>query len=237
MRLYGVFAGIFSAVLATVPVASTKIFSIGPLQLPGGTVIFPLVFILNDVLTEVYGYDGSRRIIWTGLACQGLAALTLAAVGALPPAASWPNQAAYDAILGFAPRLALASFAAYLCGEFANSFVLSRMKYRDAGRGGLRQGWRFLASTIVGEGVDSAIFMVVAYTGTIPSGDLWRTLATLYVAKVLYEAAALPFSIPFANWVKRVEGLDSIDSPATTNYNPFCVFSVQRRGPGVPGAR
>ncbi len=237
MRLYSVFAGLFAAVLVTVSVASTKIFAIGPFHLPGGTIVFPLVFILNDVLTEVYGYAGSRRIIWTGLVCQGLAALTFLAVGALPPAASWPNQAAYDAVLGFAPRVALASLLAYFCGEFANSFVLSRMKYRDAGRGGLRQGWRFLASTIVGEGVDSVVFMVVAYFGAVPSGDLWRTLATLYVVKVLYETAALPFSVRFANWVKRAEGLDSIDSPATTNYNPFCVFSVQRRGPGVPGAR
>lgn len=237
MRLYTVFAGLFAAVLVTVPVASTKIFAIGPFHLPGGTIIFPLAFILNDILTEVYGYAGSRRIIWTGLACQGLAALTFLAVGALPPASSWPNQAAYDAVLGFAPRVALASLLAYFCGEFANSFVLSRMKYRDAGRGGTRQGWRFLASTIVGEGVDSVVFMVVAYLGAVPFGDLCRTLATLYVVKVLYETAALPFSVRFANWVKRAEGLDSIDSPATTSYNPFCVFSVQRRGPGVPGAR
>ncbi|HET6201558.1 MAG TPA: queuosine precursor transporter [Planctomycetota bacterium] len=224
LKLYGVFAGLFATVLVLVPPASSKIVSFGPLHLPGGTVVFPLVFIFNDVLTEVYGYEGSRRIIWTGVGCQLLAGLTYGLIGALPAAPFWPHQREYEVVLGFAPRVALASMTAYFCGEFANSFVLSRMKYRDGGRRGVRQGWRFLASTIVGEAVDSALFMVFAYGGKIPAPDLVRTLATLYVVKVVYEAAALPLSTRLAEWVKRVEGVDRIDAPGSTDYNPFAIF-------------
>lgn len=224
LQLFSIFTGIFVTVLVLIPATSSKIFAIGPFNLPGGTLVFPITFIFNDILTEVYGYARSRRIIWTGLGCQVLAALTYLIVGILPPASFWPHQQAYEVILGFAPRVAIASLLAYFCGEFANSIVISKMKYKAGGKRGLPQGWRFVASTIVGEAVDTVVFMLVAFLGIIPPTDLVYTLITLYVVKVIYEIAALPFSTRVANWVKKVEGIDQIDDPRTTHYNPFVIF-------------
>ena len=124
-------------------------------------------------------------------------------------------------ILGAVPRIVLASISAYFCGEFANSFVLSKMKYWSGGRRGLSQAWRFVASTIVGEGLDSVVFMVIAFAGALSGPELVQTTLSLYVFKVAYEVLATPLSTRVANWVKRVEGVDHIDRPDETNYNPL----------------
>lgn len=221
--LLNIITGLFVAVLVICTVISGKIIAIGPLNMPGGVLLFPIVFIFNDILTEVYGYERSRQVIWTGFFCQALAAVSFFAVGVLPAAPFWPHQEAYDLILGFAPRVAIAGLIAFFTGEMANSAVLSRMKYRQGGARGLRQGWRFTASTIVGEGINSVVFMTVAYGGKLTLGDLARTTLTLYVVKVVYETLALPLSIIASNWVKRVEGIDKIDVPEQTNYNPFVI--------------
>lgn len=123
-QLLPIVTGLFVAVLILTPPLDSKFIALGSLALPGATVIFPLAFILNDGLTEVYGYERSRRIIWTGLGCQILAAFSFWAVGRLPGASFWTQQSSYDAILGLAPRIALASLTAYFSGEFANSYVL-----------------------------------------------------------------------------------------------------------------
>lgn len=215
------FAMIYTAVLVITPAAASKFVSIGGLNLNGATLIFPISFIFNDIFTEVYGYRASRRIIWTGMACQLLAALTFWLVGELPAASFWSNQEAYMTILGQAPRIAIASLCAYFFGEFANSVILSKMKYGQKGERGGRQAWRFVASTIVGEFFDSAVFMVVGFAGVLSSGDIIKTILTIWLVKVAYETIALPVSLPLANWVKRVEGVDQIDRPEETNYNPF----------------
>ena len=220
-KLLGIFTGLLVAALVVATVASSKILMVGPLNLPGGVLIFPITYILNDILTETYGYARSRQAVWTALACQALTGLILWLVGVLPPAAFWHNQSAYEAVLGFVPRVALAGLAAFFTGEMANSFVLSKMKYWHQGKRGLRQGWRFVASTMVGEAIDSFVVMTVAFWGVIPTVDLFTTMVTLYVVKVLYEIVSLPFSVPFSNWVKRIEHFDRIDTPDTTNYNPF----------------
>jgi uncharacterized integral membrane protein (TIGR00697 family) len=142
-------------------------------------------------------------------------------VGVLPSASFWQNQEAYSTILGVVPRIAVASLTAYLAGEFANSFVLSRMKYAQRGRIGLPQGWRFLASTLVGQTLDSVVFMLVAFVGVLPFQDLLTTMVTIYWMKVAVEVLALPGSIRLANWLKRVEAFDQLDDPASTRYNPF----------------
>lgn len=226
--LFTVFTGIFVTVLVLIPVLSSKVFAIGPFNLPGGTIVFPITFIFNDILTEVYGYARSRRIIWTGLACQVLTAISILIVDALPPAPFWHNQEQYHAILGFAPRIAAASILAYFLGEFTNSFVLSRMKYLQAGRTGVHQSWRFVASTVAGEAVDSIVFMIVAFVGVFPIAELLPGTVTLYVAKVVYEVVALPVSTRVAGFVKRLEGLDVIDNPAMTNYNPFHITENEK---------
>jgi hypothetical protein len=224
-KLLNVFTGVFVAVLVLIPGTSSKLIAIGPFNLPGGTLIFPLTFILNDVLTEVYGYARSRRVIWTGLGCQALAAFAYWLVSQWPSAPFWHHQEAYLAILGIGPRIALASLTAYFCGEFINSVVLSKMKYAHAGRQGLLQSWRFVASSIVGEFIDSVVFMTIAFAGVHTTQHLVEMTLTIWIAKVLIELVVLPVSVRFANWVKHVEGIDKIDRPEETNYSPFAAFS------------
>ena len=220
-KLLPIFSGLFVSTLILSTITSSKLFTIGFITLPGGVIIFPLAFIFNDILTEVYGYARCRKVVWTGLASYVLLAFTLLIVEVLPPASFWPNQEAFAAVLGFVPRIALAGILAYFLGEISNSIVLSKMKYWEKGQRGLKQGWRFLMSTVVGEGVDSIVFMTIAFAGTIPSADLLKTILTLYIVKVIYEFIAIPISTRFANYVKKVEGVDKIDYPDRTNYNPF----------------
>jgi queuosine precursor transporter len=221
LRLLPVLTGFFVAVLLLTPPLDSKFIALGPLTVPGATLLFPVAFILNDVLTEVYGYARSRRIIWTGMACQVLAATSFWVVGLLPGAPFLHHEQAYATILGVVPRIALASLAAYLTGEFANSFMLSRMKYAQRGRGGLPQSWRFLASTLVGEAIDSLVFTLGAFLGVLPTQQLLRTVLTIYLVKVAVEILALPASTRLANWLKRVEAFDQLDDPAATRYSPF----------------
>ena len=210
--------GCFVTVLIVQGVACSKMIQVGPLTLAGGTLLFPIVFILNDIFTEVYGFSTSRKIIWTGFAAEALAALTFWIVEILPPAEFWPNQSAYQVILGATPRIILGCFLAFLCGEYANSIVLSKMKYRARGEKGFSQAKRFVMSTLVGEALDSVIFMSVAFGGIFPTNDLIKTAVTIYVFKVVYEVLALPISMRAAEWVKEKEGIDKIDNPETTNY-------------------
>lgn len=221
LRLLPVLTGLFVAILLLTPPLDSKFIALGGLSVPGATLLFPVAFILNDVLTEVYGYTRSRRVIWTGMVCQVLAALSFWLVGRWPSAPFWHHDQAYADILGVAPRIALASLTAYLSGEFANSIVLSRMKYTQRGRLGISQSWRFLASTLVGEGIDSLVFTTGAFLGVLPTKELLGTILTIYFVKVAVEALALPASTRLANWLKRVERFDQLDDPAATRYNPF----------------
>lgn len=173
------------------------------------------------MLTEVYGYERSRKVIWTGMAMQIFAAFFYWLIDIWQPASFWSNQDAYHSILGQAPRIVLASLTAYFFGEFANSYILSKMKYSQNGMTGTKQGLRYVMSTIVGEGLDSFLFMLVAFYGIMDNSALFTTIFTIWGVKVLYEILALPMSISFSNWVKKVEGIDAIDNPEQTNYNPF----------------
>ncbi|HKX31220.1 MAG TPA: queuosine precursor transporter [Blastocatellia bacterium] len=229
LRLFSVITGLFVASLIISNVASSgKIVALGPLTLPGGAILFPISYIFGDILTEVYGFALSRKIIWTGFACLVLAALTFWIVGVLPGASFWNDQATYDKVLGFVPRIVVASMAAYFLGEFGNSWVLSKMKYWDRGKRGIKQAWRFIASTIVGEGIDSVVFMVIAFTGKLTVSEMITTGGTLYLFKVLYEIIATPISVRFAEWVKRIEGVDHIDYPEYTDYNPFTLATSRK---------
>jgi uncharacterized integral membrane protein (TIGR00697 family) len=221
LSLLPIVTGIFVTILILTPPLDSKFIAVGRFAVPGATVIFPLAFIFNDVLTEVYGYERSRRIIWTGLACQVLAAVSFWLVGRLPAAGFWHNDQAYATTLGIVPRIAGASLLAYFCGEFANSLVLSRMKFTQHGRTGRPQWLRFLVSTIVGEAIDSVVFISVAFAGVLSTRDLLETTTAIYVIKVGYEIVALPLSTRLANWMKRREGFDKLDDPSATVYNPF----------------
>lgn len=231
LKLYGIFTGIFVTVLVLVAPLASKFILIGPFVISGATLVFPINFIFNDILTEVYGFQRSRRIIWTGMGCQIFAAFMFFIVGLWPAPSFWTNQEAYNAILGIAPRIFLASIVAYFFSEFTNSLVLSKMKYWAGGKRGIHQGWRFIASTIAGELVDSIIFMAIAFIGILATKDIVTTILTIWIAKVLYEVIALPFTTRFASYVKKVEGLDKIDYPEHTNYNPFSVFFPKKNLP------
>ena len=226
-RLMNLFTGIFVTVLVLVASTASKFIAIGPFNISGATIVFPITYFFNDILTEVYGYQRSRQIIWTGLACQVFAAITYWLVGIWPPAPFWHDQSAYDLILSSAPRITLASLTAYFCGEFANSVVLSKLKFLQSGKRGMTQAARFVGSTVVGEAVDSVVFMSVGFLGVLRTRDVLTTIVTIYAFKVLFEIVALPFTVRASNWVKTVEGVDVIDRPKETNYNPFLFWTKE----------
>ena len=209
---------LFVAVLLISNVASAKLLRLGPFSFDGGTILFPLSYIFGDILTEVYGYARSRRVIWTGFACTALMAVTLTIVGALPPAEGWQGQAAYVAILGQTPRIVLASLLAYFAGSFSNSYVLARMKVVTRGR------WlwsRTILSTVVGEGIDSVLFVLIAFYGTQPAELLRAVIVSNYVFKVAVEALATPLTYTLTSRLKQIEREDYYDYD--TNFSPFHV--------------
>jgi queuosine precursor transporter len=208
----------FVTVLIVSNIASTKILVLGSFTFDGGTILFPLAYVFGDVLTEVYGYRASRRVIWTGFACLVVAALTLAVVDALPPAPDWGLQDAFHAILGQAPRIVMASLLAYWAGEFVNSYVLARLKVRTGGK------WlwaRTIASTLVGEGLDTSVFLLVAFLGVLPAGLLWTLFLSNYIFKVGVEVALTPVTYQIVNALKRIENEDYFDRD--TDFNPLVI--------------
>src|SRR6202011_3749898 len=158
------------------------------------------------ILPEVYGYGAARYVIWLGFMCNLLAVIAIYIGGLAPAAPFWHNQAAYDTILGFTPRLLLASFAAYLVGEFTNSFILAKLKIATRGR------WlwtRTIGSTLIGEGFDTVIFITIAFWGIIPSSMLLTSILTQWIFKVAYEVLATPFTYQVVSFLKRKEGIDT----------------------------
>jgi uncharacterized integral membrane protein (TIGR00697 family) len=208
----------FVAVLLISNIASTKILVIGPLTFDGGTILFPLAYIFGDVLTEVYGYRRARRVIWTGFFWITVAVLVFAIVDALPPAEGWELQESFSAILGQTPRIVLGSLIAYFAGEFSNSYILARLKIVTRGR------WlwtRTIGSTLVGQAVDTALFLVVAFWGVLPPELLLTVFISNYVFKVGIEALFTPITYAVVNFLKRAEGEDYFDHD--TDFNPFAL--------------
>ena len=216
-----IIAGLFVTCLIVANIIAVKILALPfGLFVPAGVVIFPLSYLFGDVLTEVYGYAAARRVIWLGFTCNLVAVAAIALAGALPAAPFWPNQAAYSAILGFTPVLLLASFCAYVIGEFLNSFVLAKLKIATKGR------WlwtRTIGSTLVGEGADTLIFITIAFglTGIFTPRQVLTAILVQWTFKVLYEVAATPLTYAIVTYLKRVEGQDVYD--VGTNFSPIVV--------------
>ena len=215
-------AGLFVTSLIVANIIAVKFLALPfGLAVPAGVVIFPLSYLFGDVLTEVYGYRVARRVIWLGFFCNLVAVAAFLLAGALPAAMFWPGQQSYNEILGFTPQLLIASFCAYLLGEFLNSFVLAKMKVATGGR------WlwtRTIGSTLVGEGADTIVFIGLAFglfgiAGTFTFGELVTAILTQWGFKVLYEVAATPLTYLIVNWLKRAEGLDTFDT--NTNFSPI----------------
>src|SRR5262247_4259319 len=193
------FAALFVTCLLTANIMAAKLISVGGVVLTAGIVVFPVSYIVGDVLTEVWGYAATRRVIWLGFGCNALMVLAIWLGGELPPAPFWRGQGAYEEILGHTPRILAASFVAYLVGEFANAFVLAKLKIATQGR------WlwtRTIGSTVVGQALDTGVFISLAFAGTVPLGVLTQIIAGQWVFKVLYEAAATPLTYAAVAWLK-----------------------------------
>lgn len=207
---------IFITCLITSNIIASKLFRVSGLVLPAAIIIFPISYIVGDVLTEVYGYSQARQVIWLGFLCNLVTVIGIEVGSVLPSASFWKGQAAYEQILGNTPRLLAASFLAYLVGEFANSFVLAKMKIATSGR------WlwtRTVGSTLVGEGLDSFVFITLAFIGTIPLTELASTIVAQWLVKSAYEAAVTPLTYIVINCLKRQEGLDVYDYD--TDFHPL----------------
>ena len=215
-KYYSIISTLFVATLMISNVVATKLFSLGPLILAGGILIFPITYIFGDILTEVYGYSRSRRIIWTGFFSLIFMAFIFWIVGLLPPAPTWQNQDAYLLILGLVPRIVLASIIGYWAGEFTNSFVLAKMKLLTKGK----HLWaRTISSTIAGEGVDTALFVLIGFYGAVSGTILLVAILSSYIFKVAYEVAATPITYKIVGFLKKAEGIDHYDY--NTKFSPF----------------
>ena len=221
-RYFDLILGLFVAILLISNLVSVKAVRI-PLpfaglffSFDGGTLLFPFSYIFADILTEVYGYERSRRVIWTGFCGLVLMAFLIWLVGIIPADPLWKGQQAYQELLMTAPRIAIASIIAYFVGEFSNSFIMSRMKIWTKGK----HLWtRTIGSTLVGELIDSVLFVLIAFAGIWENSLLIAVLVSNYIFKTLYEIAATPLTYWISGWLKRKEGEDHYDHGA--NYNPF----------------
>lgn len=214
--LYMGLAILFVSCLLISNIIAGKLISVFGLVLPAAVILFPVTYIFGDVLTEVYGFRGSRLIIWMGFAANLFMALVFTVVLALPHPPFFQSQPAYQIVLGMTPRIVLASLLGYLAGEFANSAVLSRLKVATDGK------WlwlRTVGSTVVGQGLDTLLFITIAFSGTVAWGVLVQMVWAQYLWKVAYEACATPLTYAVVGWVKRREGLDTYDYGV--KYNPF----------------
>ena len=213
---YIIVVSVFITCLITANIMAVKIISLFGLILPAAIIIFPMSYIAGDVLTEVYGYQHTRRAIWLGFFCNLITVLALWLGQLLPAASFWEGQESYERILGYTPRLLVASFFAYLVGGFANSFVMARMKIITRGH----FLWtRTIGSTLVGQGLDSMLFITLAFVGTIPWSALGLAVVTQWLVKSSYEAIATPLTYAVVGFLKKKEGLEIFDH--RTRFSPF----------------
>ncbi len=209
---------LFVTCLIAANITAVKLISLYGLLLPAAIVIFPVSYILGDVLTEVYGFRQARRVIWLGFLCNLIVVAAIWIGLVLPAASFWDGQEAYERILGAAPRILAASFLAYLVGEFANAFVLAKMKIATEGR----FLWaRTIGSTLVGQGLDSLVFITLAFAGVIPLSALATAIVTQWLVKSAYEAAATPVTYLVVGYLKRSEGQDAYDHD--TRFSPLAL--------------
>ena len=220
--LFMLFSILFCVCLIAANTLETKQISVLGISLTGGLIVFPISYIINDCVCEVWGFQKARLLIWTGFAMN----FFFVAMGALcdwiPGAPYWTNEAGFHAIFGLAPRVAAASFVAFIVGSFANAYVMSKMKLRDGGR---HFSWRAILSTIAGESLDSLIFFPLALGGVVPTPELPKLMLCQVVLKTLYEVIALPITIRVVKKLKQHEGEDVYDNGV--NYSIWKIFSLQ----------
>lgn len=219
--LFMLFSILFCVCLIAANLLETKQIAAGPISLTGGLIVFPVSYIINDCVCEVWGYRKARLLIWTGFVINFFFVTVGAICDAIPGASYWTNEAGFHAIFGLAPRIAAASFIAFLFGSFINAYVMSKMKLRDGDR---RFSARAILSTIFGESADSIIFFPLALGGVVPMEALPGLMIGQVVLKTLYEVIALPVTIRVVKALKRHEGEDVYDEGI--NYNVLKVFQI-----------
>ena len=211
-------AALFVTILVTSNILAVKLIEVAGLVLPAAIILFPISYILGDVLTEVYGYGQTRRVIWLGFFLNLVAVAAIWAAGLLPAAGFWEGQEAWNTILGQVPRILAASFIAYLIGEFANAYVLAKIKIATGGK----MLWlRTIGSTIIGQGLDSAVFITLAFGGVIPAPAILSAILGQWLVKSAYEAAATPVTYAVVGYLKKAEGIDVYDTD--TRFNPLMI--------------
>lgn len=208
----------FAAMLLISNLAATKLVAFGPIITDGGAVLFPLIYIFNDVLTEVYGYKYARRAIWTAFGVMVLAVFAFTIVRYMPSAPEYTAQSSYEAVLGFFPRIVIASLAAYLVGSFLNSYVLAKLKVRTHGK---KLWLRLISSTAIGQLLDTIVFGLVAFAGILGVTDMALFILIGWLFKTLVEVALLPATYRVVTYLKKVENVDAYDKK--TDFNPLHV--------------
>ena len=219
--LFMLFSMLFCVCLITANVLETKQMSFGPISITGGIIVFPISYIINDCVCEVWGYRKTRMLIWLGFFMNFLFVVFAALCDAIPGAPYWDNDAGFHAIFGLAPRITVASFVAFVVGSFANAYVMSRMKVSSQGR---NFSLRAIMSTILGETADSLIFFPLALGGVVPNSELPVLILSQIVLKTLYEILILPVTIQVVRFTKRHEGIDEYDK--NINYNIFSINKI-----------
>lgn len=211
---------LFTAFLILSNLTAFKLAAIGPLVFPAGLIFFPLTYIFDDILTEVYGFKVSRRIIWLALLANTIIFVGTWGTIYLHPSAEWHNQTAYATVYHAALRVFFASTMSYFFGEFANSIILAKLKIVTLGR---HFWFRAMTSTVIGVAIDTLLFIHIAFLFTMPYSMLWKIIGTMYSLKVIYEFLALPITYKISNYLKKKDNIDYYDFKTT--FNPFFSFS------------
>lgn len=219
--LFMLFSILFCVCLIAANVLETKQIAFGSISLTGGLIVFPVSYIINDCVCEVWGYKKTRMLIWTGFAMNFFFVMLGAICDMIPGAPYWTNDEGFHAVFGLAPRIAFASFLAFICGSFVNAYVMSKMKLSS---GGKNFSLRAVVSTIFGESVDSIIFFPLALWGVVPTEELPWLMLWQVILKTAYEIVVLPLTISVVRYVKRHEQVDTYDNDV--NYSIWRVFSI-----------
>ena len=215
-KYFSIITGFFTACLVISNILDTKFFQIGQFVFPAGIILFPVVYVFGDIFTEVYGYSQSRKAIWTGFISLIILTLSIEIARNLPAASFWKDQLAFDIVLGKVHRIVIASITAYFAGEFVNSFTLAKLKIKQSGNA---MPIRFVASTVVGQATDTAVFIIIAFFGSMTFIEMFQVFLSAWIFKVIWEVIALPISIPLVKWLKISEDEDFYDKH--TDFNPF----------------
>ncbi|MEI6237816.1 MAG: queuosine precursor transporter [Candidatus Saccharibacteria bacterium] len=218
VKYYDIIIASFIGALIISNISAVKLIQFGPIITDGGAILFPLTYIFGDILTEVYGYAYARRAVWLGFAIMATASFIFILVGAAPSASEWHNQTAYSAILGFVPRIVLASLIAFLFGQFINAYILAKLKIRTKGN---KLWLRLIGSTVVGELIDTTIFALIAFSGILGAWSMFKFILIGWIFKTCIEIIMLPITYRVIALLKQTEHLDKYDN--RTDFTPFKV--------------